>query len=138
MFHVIWGSAMINTFAEIAVRFCSFFWQSYKITKTDSNFCKIVYHCTTSYNMEHYTMKFVPLTFLEIDIRSLKDLASFKVHMSISRHVRDMKFLLKYSLYPYVGQWLTNIVIDVVSFCNFAKTSKFLVLPLEWSGLSLI
>ena len=22
-------------------------------TKTDGNFCKIVYHCTTSYNMEH-------------------------------------------------------------------------------------
>mgnify|MGYP000219934996 CR=1 FL=1 len=55
---------------------------------------------TGLYNMEHYTMKFVPLTFLEIDIRSLKDLASFKVHMSISRHVRDMKFILKYSLYP--------------------------------------
>ena len=58
--------------------------------------------------MEHYTMKFVPLTFLEIDIRSLKELASFKVHMSISRHVRDMKFIPKYSLYIPLGRAMIN------------------------------
>ena len=55
-------------------------------------------------------MNFVPLTFLEIDIRSLKDLASFKVHMSISRHVRDIKLEARSrgptaSVYPRIAPW---------------------------------
>ena len=69
---------MINNFAENAVSFCNFvtlpkklpgIWVFFcKFTKSDSDFSKIVYHCTTSYIMEHYKMNFVPLTFLEIDI----------------------------------------------------------------------
>ena len=61
---------MINNFAENGVSFCYFLtlpkkqpgiWVFFcKFTKTDRNFCKSVYHCTTSYNMEHWSGRACP------------------------------------------------------------------------------